>query len=208
MEHLENEVIVHIDRPEYKNFIRRTILALAPRFFEVASSTKYHHNYPGGQYQHSLEVLNICIQLWPLYTHLEKDLLYTAGFLHDVGKTFHYIETDKGIKHADGSKTLGHFGEGMRLLDKVYLSRPEIPPEEYELIIHCLVSHHGPPSNGWGSMVEPQNDYAWIVHLADMISAKAQTPNEKQYKKDYEKILKEGRINVFQPNSTQCGPSR
>ena len=38
-------------------------------------------------------------------------------------------------------------------------------------VLHCILSHHG--QRAWGSPVAPKSIEAWILHLCDGLSARA-----------------------------------
>ena len=64
-------------------------------YLQMPASLNHHHNEPGGLLRHSLEVVDHLMGLWPGNAPaLERDLLITAGLLHDIGKTRVYRGTD------------------------------------------------------------------------------------------------------------------
>jgi len=58
------------------------------RFKKSPASMMYHQNCIGGLLEHTLNVVKICETLCDIYTGLDRDLLITFSFLHDVGKIF------------------------------------------------------------------------------------------------------------------------
>ncbi|HFD86929.1 MAG TPA: HD domain-containing protein [Gammaproteobacteria bacterium] len=64
-------------------------------YLRAPASLNHHHNEPGGLLRHSLEVVDHLMGLWPGNAPaLERDLLITAGLLHDIGKTWVYRRTE------------------------------------------------------------------------------------------------------------------
>lgn len=64
-------------------------------YLRAPASLNHHHNEPGGLLHHSLEVVDHLMGLWPRNAPaLERDLLITAGLLHDIGKTWVYRGTE------------------------------------------------------------------------------------------------------------------
>ena len=63
-------------------------------YLQMPASLNHHHNEPGGLLHHSLEVVDHLTGLWPGNAPaLERDLLITAGLLHDIGKILVYRGT-------------------------------------------------------------------------------------------------------------------
>ena len=54
-------------------------------FKHSPGGSRWHHNYLGGLLEHSLGVSEICDFIAGKHLHLNRDLLVTAGLLHDVG---------------------------------------------------------------------------------------------------------------------------
>lgn len=154
-----------------------------PEFLEgVASSESRHehHRYKGGLMVHTAEVLEIAIQMaasTSIYEKVNINVLIPAVIFHDSMKVREY--DSKGTKcpyanligHISGSyqnwvSTISHYnGMDQNLIDQVG---------------HCILAHHGRME--WGSIIEPQTAEAYILHYADMLSAKygknKEFPNE------------------------------
>jgi len=45
-----------------------------------------------------------------------------------------------------------------------------VDAQYHDAVLHCILSHHG--RREWGSAVAPSSREAWLVHLADMKSAR------------------------------------
>jgi 23S rRNA maturation-related 3'-5' exoribonuclease YhaM len=48
---------------------------------------------------------------------------------------------------------------------------PKLYDRYHDKVLHCILAHHG--CRAWGSPVAPSTREAWLVHLADAISARA-----------------------------------
>lgn len=55
-------------------------------FFQQASSKKYRHAVAGGLAQHTVFMLQLAINIAPLYPNVNYDVLKSAILLHDLGK--------------------------------------------------------------------------------------------------------------------------
>ncbi|MGP9655450.1 TraI domain-containing protein [Halomonas sp. AOP13-D3-9] len=63
-------------------------------FLNAPASANYHHAYPGGLLEHSLNVANNAVAMLrlnePSMSRLIQETCFVAGLLHDIGKTYTY----------------------------------------------------------------------------------------------------------------------
>lgn len=68
-------------------------------FLNAPGSRNYHHAYPGGLLQHSLEVANHSVAMLrlnePTMPRLMQEACFVGGLLHDIGKTYTYDSKGK-----------------------------------------------------------------------------------------------------------------
>ncbi|MDR5897822.1 TraI domain-containing protein [Halomonas vilamensis] len=68
-------------------------------FLNAPGSVSYHHAYPGGLLQHSLDVANNAVAMLrlnePTMSRLMQETCFVAGLLHDIGKTYTYDSKGK-----------------------------------------------------------------------------------------------------------------
>ncbi|CAO1659163.1 TraI domain-containing protein [Halomonas sp. NYA30] len=61
-------------------------------FLNAPASVNYHHAYPGGLLEHSLNVANNAVAMLrlnePSMSRLMQETCFVAGLLHDIGKTY------------------------------------------------------------------------------------------------------------------------
>jgi len=126
-----------------------------------------HQKFKGGLVVHVNEVMN---NVFLMTAGTPSDELITAVIWHDYMKIKDYeMATDNGpVIKTQYQKQIRHLaGSAMEFHAE---ARGVLPVEQLERIEHLLLSHHG--RREWGSPVEPQTAEAYILHTADMMSAK------------------------------------
>jgi putative nucleotidyltransferase with HDIG domain len=73
---------------------------LAVPFFLLPASLDYHHDYPGGLAEHSIETARIAISAFPGTSVEEQALTMAAALLHDIGKV--KTLTEQGQRTTEG----------------------------------------------------------------------------------------------------------
>ena len=124
-----------------------------------------HHNYLGGLIQHIYECLEFAQCIYP---NINKDILFAACILHDIGKIFEYkinFETGFVDYNEDFRKDwISHSQYGFTLC--MSNDQPQIAK--------MIASHHGRAD--WGAMIDlgekDLENYYYIVHHIDDLSAK------------------------------------
>ena len=142
-------------------------------FAEAPGSSRFHHAYRGGLAHHTAEVVSNCIHLAGELPHVDTDVLLMAAIFHDWMKTREYVlEEDGSVTKTPYCYLIGHVvGSAMafRELATTYLG-VGVSVEFIDDVTHVMLAHHG--RTEWRSPVEPQTPEAWILHAADMLSAR------------------------------------
>lgn len=138
-------------------------------FFNAPASTKYHGNYEGGLFDHSLEVVNQLVDLteklglqWS-----RPESPYIVGMFHDICKMDKYIRTDEGYEYNDEILLDGHGVKSVIMLQTMM----ELTDEE----IMCIRYHMGAyETNDWKQFGLAIQKYPNVLymHMADMIASK------------------------------------
>jgi 3'-5' exoribonuclease len=139
------------------------------RFCSAPGGKLWHHAYLGGLLEHTLSVMTISQFLFQHYQDsVNADLLFSAGFLHDIGKVEEF-STQGFIDYSTPGRLLGHIALGAnQVLEKI--SRvPDFPEQLKEQLVHCILSHHGQKERG--SPVVPMTIEALILNFADDLDA-------------------------------------
>lgn len=128
-----------------------------------------HHNYIGGLMVHTLECLKYADINMDLSEYkFNKDDIYAACILHDIGKIFEYtIDLESGIIDYDETfrkEWLSHSQYGFAIC----------MTNGFKEIARMIAAHHG--RTDWGAIIDlDQRDLEpelYFIHLIDNLSAK------------------------------------
>jgi 23S rRNA maturation-related 3'-5' exoribonuclease YhaM len=165
------------DQDNYK-FVMSILQSLDQNLLKRCPAAKtMHHNYPGGLLIHISEVLKGCMAKAATFsnnTFLNKDVLYAAAILHDLGKieTFSCDEVnrpDNNPKERIHCHTMYSCYFLLKFRDQFEFKNNDFIDE----VLHCIEAHHGKPE--YGAFVIPQTIEAFYLHNADNESAKTDT---------------------------------
>jgi 3'-5' exoribonuclease len=146
-------------------------LALAP------AGTKNHHAYHGGLLEHVVNVMELAVRVAPCYPQVNRDLLLTGAFLHDLGKTGE-LSYEHGLGYSDEGQLIGHLVMSVEILrDKIAeaekLSGEPMPKETVLRLKHLILSHHN--EYAFGSPKLPMTLEAIALAMLDNLDAKINT---------------------------------
>lgn len=145
-----------------ENFIARLKTAVAAK--------KWHHEYQGGLVRHCYEMARIAETMCELYPNINRDLLLTGVFLHDLGKLeelTHGLFTD----YTRDGRLLGHLQIGCDMLTEKIRQIPGFPEDLRVELLHLILSHHGELQ--FGSPVRPMTLEGIVLHHIDNLDAQA-----------------------------------
>lgn len=146
--------------------------SLLSEFSLAAAGRRVHHNYSGGLLEHTLEVLEYCLNVIQLQgRYINPDLLLAGAALHDIGKLWEYDQGGISFRLTEKGKLIG--GHVILGRDFVCDAIEKIGGMDEELEIqleHLILSHHG--RREWGAVEEPKTVEAISLHYADLLSAR------------------------------------
>jgi 3'-5' exoribonuclease len=147
------------------------------KFTTAPAGIKNHHAYHAGLLEHVVTLLTIADRISDLYPDVDRDLLMTGIFLHDIGK-IDELSYDRAFGYTDEGQLLGHLVMGVEMLrDKVKqsadLTGEPFPAELLLRLKHMIVSHHG--TLEFGSPKVPMTPEAIALHHLDNLDAKIHT---------------------------------
>ena len=165
-----SELVYRISDGELRESVRSLINSHEDAFYSSVSSTGFHHAYPQGNAEHTLEVARVSFHLKIAYNAetnvkiIDDDILIAGALLHDIGKIHCYEIKKDSIETTEIGYSQAHVIHGIKLVSE------HVKTKHLDDIIHIIASHNN--LREWGSPVFPQTVEAWIVHVADMLSAK------------------------------------
>src|SRR5690606_19539927 len=158
--------------------LRQLLLAIIddpeirPALRAVPAGKALHHACVGGLLEHICSLIGAARQLTRHYPQLDRDLLYAAAILHDIGKVRELSYTG-AFEYTNEGQLLGHIGIGLVIVDRKARSIPGFPNDLLLEIEHLIASHHGLPE--YGAIKLPMTAEAIAFHYLDNLDAKLST---------------------------------
>lgn len=145
---------------------------ISREFMTSPSAMTHHHNYVGGNLEHTVGVLRLCKNICQMYPGINVDLVIAGAMLHDIGKLKEYVST-ASVDKTDIGNFIGHIVIGDRWIrEKIDVLRKKGKDFDEDLeskLCHIILSHHG--RYAFGSPRMPKIVEAMIVHAADMMDS-------------------------------------
>jgi len=141
-------------------------------YSQSPSAITHHHNYVGGNLEHTVGVIRLCKNICEMYPGINKDLVTTGAILHDIGKLKEYQASAAIDKTTEGN-FIGHIVMGDRWIKEKIKDLKE-KGKDFDLdlenkLCHIILSHHG--RYEYGSPRMPKTIEACIVHQADLMDS-------------------------------------
>jgi len=133
----------------------------------VPAGKVVHHAYIGGLLEHTVGVMQKASLIAEGLAY--RDILLTAAFLHDIGKTQELMILPRPAYSDEGS-LLGHILLGCFMAEKAMAGLEDFPEELRLILIHMIASHHG--KKEWGSPVLPSTPAAILLSYIDGMDAR------------------------------------
>lgn len=143
-------------------------------FCKAPAGIRNHHAYIGGLLEHVVALLDAADRLLPLYPEVDRDLLLTGIFLHDIGKV-RELSFSRAFVYSDEGQLIGHLVIGVEMISEKARQVPDLtgepfPPELLLRVKHMILSHHG--TYEFGSPRLPMTPEAIALHHLDNFDAK------------------------------------
>jgi len=174
MEEELDALIASVENTDCRRLLDRLLghARLRELYCTAPAAAKVHQAYISGLLDHTLNVIRTALFLGENYKPFDRDVIVTAGLLHDIGKIREY-DWRRVITYTDEGRLLGHISIGAAMIDGAIraLGREEagFSPLIHQHILHCVLSHHGKLE--YGSPIVPKTKEALLLHYADYTDA-------------------------------------
>ncbi|HTZ83584.1 MAG TPA: HD domain-containing protein [Candidatus Acidoferrales bacterium] len=142
---------------------------IAPAYRNAPAAKTLHHAYIGGLLDHVVSLFRSCDLICKNYPQINRDLLLTGAFLHDIGK-IHELTYNRSFSYTTKGQLLGHMVIELEMLQAKVALLPGFPEELKTLIEHLIISHHG--QYEFGSPKLPMFPEALVLHYLDDLDSK------------------------------------
>src|SRR5579863_1897960 len=145
---------------------------IAEAYRNAPAAKTLHHAYIGGLLDHVVSLFRSCDLLCRNYPQINRDLLLTGAFLHDIGK-IHELTYNRSFTYTTRGQLLGHMIIELEMLQAKLAEMPDFPPELKTLVEHLIISHHG--EYEVGSPKLPMFPEALMLHYLDNLDSKMES---------------------------------
>ncbi len=142
---------------------------LVAAYKNAPAAKTLHHAFVGGLLDHVVSLFTVCDLASRNYPQVNRDLLLTGAFLHDIGK-LHELSYQRSITYTTKGQLLGHMIIELEMLHEKLRGVPGFPDELKILLEHLIISHHG--QYEFGSPKLPMFPEALMLHYLDDLDSK------------------------------------
>jgi len=142
---------------------------IAERYRNAPAAKTLHHAYIGGLLDHVVSLFRSCDLMCRNYPQVNRDLLLTGAFLHDIGK-IHELTYNRSFSYTTRGQLLGHMIIELEMMQAKIEKLPGFPAELKTLLEHLIISHHG--QYDFGSPKLPMFPEALMLHYLDDLDSK------------------------------------
>jgi 3'-5' exoribonuclease len=122
--------------------------------------------------EHVVSLCKLCELAARNYPQIDRDLLLTGAFLHDIGK-IHELSYARTFSYSTRGQLLGHMIIELEMLHAKIALCPEFPGDLKTLVEHLIISHHG--QYQFGSPKLPMFPEALMLHYLDDLDSKMES---------------------------------
>jgi 3'-5' exoribonuclease len=141
---------------------------------KAPAAQSFHHAFIGGLLEHTLNAIEVADAIMRFYPGLNRDLVISGIFLHDIAKTWE-LSYESAFGYTDGGHLVGHIVKSALWVEDKARRAEEmlgerIPRELIDVLQHIILSHHGVPE--FGAAKIPATPEAIAVHHIENMDAK------------------------------------
>ena len=165
------DFIATFENPHLKSLIELFLAdpEIAERYRIAPAAKTLHHAYIGGLLDHVVSLFRSCDLVSRNYPQVNRDLLLTGAFLHDIGK-IHELTYNRSFSYSTRGQLLGHMIIELEMLQTKLAQLPDFPTDLKTLLEHLIISHHG--QYEFGSPKLPMFPEALMLHYLDDLDSK------------------------------------
>jgi 3'-5' exoribonuclease len=145
---------------------------IAEAYRTAPAAKSLHHAYIGGLLDHVVSLCRSCDLMCRNYPNINRDLLLTGAFFHDIGK-IHELSYNRSFSYTTRGQLLGHMIIELEMLHAKIAQIPGFPDELKILLEHLIISHHG--QYEFGSPKLPMFPEALMLHYLDDLDSKMES---------------------------------
>jgi 3'-5' exoribonuclease len=142
---------------------------IAEAYRNAPAAKTLHHAFIGGLLEHVVSLFNSCDLMCRNYPLINRDLLLTGAFFHDIGK-IHELTYNRSFSYTTRGQLLGHMIIELEMLQGKLAQMPGFPEGLKTLVEHLIISHHG--QYDFGSPKLPMFPEALMLHYLDDLDSK------------------------------------
>jgi 3'-5' exoribonuclease len=142
---------------------------IAAAYRNAPAAKTLHHAFIGGLLDHVVSLCRSCDLMCRNYPQINRDLLLSGAFLHDIGK-IHELAYNRSFSYTTRGQLLGHMVIELEMLQAKLALVPGFPPELKSMLEHLIISHHG--QYEFGSPKLPMFPEALMLHYLDDLDSK------------------------------------
>ena len=165
------EFVTSFQNPHLKSLVRAFMSdpEIAAAYRSAPAAKTLHHAYIGGLLDHVVSLFRSCDLISRNYPQINRDLLLTGAFLHDIGKIYE-LTYNRSFSYTTRGQLLGHMIIELEMLQAKLALVPDFPAELKTLLEHLIISHHG--EYEFGSPKLPMFPEALLLHYMDDLDSK------------------------------------
>jgi len=165
------EFVATFQNPHLKSLVELFMAdaEIAERYRNAPAAKTLHHAYIGGLLDHVVSLFRSCDLMCRNYPQVNRDLLLTGAFLHDIGK-IQELAYNRAFSYTTRGQLLGHMIIELEMLQAKLAELPDFPADLKILLEHMIISHHG--QYDFGSPKLPMFPEALMLHYLDDLDSK------------------------------------
>jgi len=163
-----------LENPWLKELLQQFLAdeAIVSAYKTAPAAKTLHHAFVGGLLDHVVSLFTVCDLAARNYPQVNRDLLLSGAFLHDIGK-LHELAYQRSITYTTKGQLLGHMIIELGMLHEKIAHVPGFPDELKILLEHMIISHHG--QYEFGSPKLPMFPEALMLHYLDDLDSKMES---------------------------------